>query len=300
MTNIDRDYSPDTRFTVHHGDWRDLVSQIPQNSIDLTITSPPYCIGKSYDTSKTLDTFRDEHLDIIPRIVEVTKPGGNICWQVGYHVQNASLTPLDFIVHEVFSSIPGIVLRNRLIWTFNSGLHCSRRLSGRHEVVLWYSKGENYHFDLDPIRQPQLYPGKKHHKGRKRGQFSGNPLGKNPGDVWSIPQIKASSVEKTQHPCQFPIGLVQGLIRALCPTGGIVIDPYSGSGSTGAAAAIEGRRFAGSEVNEEFYRLSVERIEMAISGTLRFRPYGKPLQVPSGRVSERPAAFDTIGVGEKK
>ena len=221
-TEIGDVYSADAQCTVHQGDWRQLFSQIPTESVDLTVTSPPYCIGKSYETTKTLDAFRDEHLAIIPKIVNITKPGGNICWQVGYHVTNAAVTPLDFIVHEIFSSFPQMVLRNRIIWAFQ---WAALWLSGRHEIVLWYSKGTPYHFDLDPIRLPQLYPGKKHHKGAKRGQLSGNPLGKNPGDVWAIPQVKASSVEKTEHPCQFPIGLVQGLIRALSPSGGLVLDP---------------------------------------------------------------------------
>ena len=197
MTRIDQDYSTQTKYIVRHGDWRGLLDQMPGESVDLTVTSPPYCIGKNYEESRNVDDFRKEHKAIIPRIVEITRPGGNICWQVGYHVREGALTPLDFVVHEIFSSIPNIMLRNRIIWSFNSGLHCSRRLSGRHEVVLWYSKGHDYYFDLDPIRLPQRYPGKKHHKGAKRGQFSGNPRGKNPGDVWDIPQVKASSVEKT-------------------------------------------------------------------------------------------------------
>ena len=292
MAKIHHQYSGDAQYVVHHGDWRHLLDKIPSDSVDLTVTSPPYCIGKSYDQSTSVDEFRKEHTEIIPRIVDVTKPGGSICWQVGYHVKNGVITPLDFIVHEILSSIPGVFLRNRIIWSFNSGLHGTRRLSGRHEVVLWYSIGNDYHFDIDPIRLPQIYPGKKHHKGEKRGQFSGNPRGKNPGDVWEIPQVKASSVEKTEHPCQFPIGLVQGLIRALSPKAGVVLDPFLGSGTTGAAAAIECRRFLGSEVNEEYHGASIERIQAAIDGTLRYRPYGKPVQSPVGSVAQRPPEFD--------
>ena len=294
MTQVEQSFSASNRYVVHHGDWRGLLKQIPDESADLTVTSPPYCIGKSYETGRTVDDFRKEHADVIPRIVELTKPGGNICWQVGYHVKNSVLMPLDFIVHEIFSAIPGIMLRNRLIWTFNSGLHCSHRLSGRHEVVLWYSKGDDYHFELDPIRLPQRYPGKRHHKGAKRGQFSSNPRGKNPGDVWDIPNVKASSVEKTQHPCQFPIGLVQGLIKALSPPDGLVLDPFLGSGSTGAAAAIEGRRFVGAEMDVEYHRLAIQRIDAAITGDLPYRSYGKPLYTPSGSVARRPAQFDKI------
>lgn len=294
MTCIQPKYSTTAKYVVHHGDWRQLVDQLPAESVDLTITSPPYCIGKDYELSRTVDDFRKEHETIIPRIAGITKLGGNICWQVGYHAKNGALTPLDYIVHEIFSSIPDLTLRNRIIWTFNSGLHCTRRLSGRHEVILWYSKGKDYHFDVDPIRLPQRYPGKKHHKGAKRGQYSSNPRGKNPGDVWDIPLVKASSVEKTKHPCQFPIGLAQGLIKALSPVDGLVLDPFLGSGSTGAAAAIEGRRFAGAEVHDDYYLLATDRIAAAIAGKLRYRPYGTPLYTPSGSVAQRPVEFDEL------
>ena len=294
MIRIKQEYSSEAKYVAYHGDWRKLLKKMPNENVDLVVTSPPYCLGKSYEKGRTVDDFRTEHMEIIPRIVDITKPGGNICWQVGYHAKNAILTPLDFIVHGIFSSMPDVVLRNRIIWTFNSGPHSSRRLSGRHEVVLWYSKGDDYYFDLDPIRVPQRYPGKRHHKGAKRGQFSSNPRGKNPGDVWDIPNIKASSVEKTQHPCQFPIGLVQGLIRALSPPDGLVLDPFMGSGTTGAASVIEGRRFAGAEVEDEYHHLATERITTAINGELRYRPYGKSIPAPSGTVAQRPAQFDEI------
>lgn len=294
MAHIEHEYSTNAKYVVYNGDWRELLEQVPDESVDLTVTSPPYSLGKRYEKSRTLDDFRKEHEEIIPKIVDLTKPGGNICWQVGYHAKNAVLTPLDFIVHEIFLSITGIILRNRIIWTFNSGPHSSRRLSGRHEVVLWYSKGENYYFQLDPIRLPQRYPGKRYHKGTKRGQFSCNPRGKNPGDVWDIPNVKASSVEKTQHPCQFPIGLVQGLVRGLSPSDGLILDPFLGSGSTGAASVIEGRKFIGAELDDEYHRLAVERITKAIGGKLRYRPYGKPIRTPSGGVAQRPAHFDQV------
>ncbi len=253
---------------------------------------PPYCLGKSYDVSRDIKDFEEEHHSIIPSVIEATKPGGNICWQVGYHVKQGILTPLDYVVHSIFSKFPGVKLRNRIIWTFNSGgTHGSRRLSGRHEIVLWYSKGDEYYFDVDPIRVPQKYPGKRHHKGDKRGQFSGNPLGKNPGDVWNIPNVKAGSAEKTEHPCQFPIGLVQGLVMSLSPPGGLVLDPYLGSGSTAATAVLEKRRFVGAEINEKYHRLAVERVRTAIDGSMRYRRYGTPIQIPSGSVAKRPPHF---------
>ena len=285
-------YSPTADCAILRSDWRDLLDQLPADSLDLTVTSPPYFLGKSYDTSRDIRDFIEEQRSVIPRVIDATRPGGNICWQVGYHVKRGgTLTPLDFLVHSIFSESPHVRLRNRLIWTFDSGPHGNRRLSGRHEIVLWYSKGDDYYFNVDPIRVPQKYPGKRHHKGQRRGELSGNPRGKNPGDVWPIPNVKAGSVEKTLHPCQFPIGLVQGLILALCPPGALVLDPYLGSGSTAVACVLEKRRFVGTEIHETFYDLALERVRAAIDGRLRYRPYGRPIQPPSGAVAARPAHF---------
>ena len=288
---VPQHYSPDAAHVIRHGDWRDLLSEVPDDHVALTLTSPPYCMGKSYETTRGLADFQKEQEDVIPRVIAATRAGGSICWQVGYHVNSGVLTPLDYIVHGIISSFPEVALRNRLIWTFNFGQNCSRRLSGRHEVVLWYTKGADFDFDLDSIRVPQKYPGKKHHKGVNKGKYSANPRGKNPGDVWQIPNVKANSVEKTPHPCQFPIGLAQGLVRLLCPPGHLVLDPYLGSGTTAAAAALEGRRFAGAEMDEKYYRISVARLDAATTGTLRYRPYGKSIAEPTGAVSRRPPEF---------
>ena len=78
-------------------------------------------------------------------------------------------------------------MRNRIVWHFGHGLHASRRFSGRYEVIMWFTKSDDYTFNLDAVRVPQKYPQKKHFKGPRRGELSGNPLGKNPGDVWEIP-----------------------------------------------------------------------------------------------------------------
>ena len=199
---------------------------------------------------------------------------------------------MDFVSHGVFAEFSELKLRNRLIWTFNAGLHCSQRFSGRHEVILWYSKGDGPHyFNVDPVRVPQKYPGKKHHKGPKKGQYSGNPLGKNPGDVWDIPNVRGQSIEKTSHPCQFPVGLAQGLVMALSPPNGAILDPYMGSGTSGVAALVENRRFIGAETDRVYHDIAMARLTDACEGRARFRPYGKPILKPSGPLSEAPNHF---------
>lgn len=279
---------------LYNGDCNELLSKIPDNSIDLTISSPPYCMGKEYESGNDVATFTKAHETLLPEIIRITKPGGSICWQVGFHVQNGAITPLDFLVHEIMSKQEDVTLRNRVIWTFGHGFHCTNRFSGRYEVIMWYTKeGEEYHFDLDAVRVPQKYPGKVANKGAKKGELSGNPKGKNPSDIWDIPNVKANHVEKTDHPCQFPVALGIRLVKALSPIDGLVFDPFSGVASTGVAALNEGRRFLGAELNSDYAEIAEKRLKDASKGMAIFRPLEKEIYVPKPgeKVATKPSHF---------
>lgn len=281
------------RYILYRGDCFSLLRRVPDNHIDLTITSPPYCMGKAYENTKNVNDFIKAHQRLLPEIIRITKEGGSICWQVGYHAKNSQVVPLDFLIYDILKEFKEIKLRNRIIWTFGHGLHAQKKFSGRHETILWFTKGKNYQFDLDAIRVPQKYPGKKHYKGSKKGQYSGNPLGKNPGDVWDIPNIKAHHVEKTEHPCQFPVALVQRLIKGLSSQEGVIFDPFMGSGTTGVASIIEGRDFIGAELDSAYHDIAFKRCNKAIRKELLFRPIEKPITTPnpSVKVSIMPNHF---------
>ena len=186
------------------------------------------------------------------------------------------MVPLDIVLYPLFVK-HGLRLRNRIVWHFEHGLHCSKRLSGRHETILWFTKSDDYHFDLDPVRVPQKYPGKRHFKGPKAGQLSGNPLGKNPGDVWVFPNVKNNHVEKTAHPCQFPVELVDRLVLSMTRPNDWVLDPFLGVGTTVASALMRGRRGCGSEKIPEYAALARQRARQALRGTLPVRPMNKPV-----------------------
>lgn len=243
-------------------------------------------MGKNYENKTDAADFTADHEAILPEIIRVVRPGGSICWQVGYHVSDGVVTPLDFIIFEIMSRYPHIHLRNRIVWTFGHGLHAEKRFSGRHELLLWFTKGRRYRFNLDAVRVAQKYPGKKHYKGANKGKYSGNPLGKNPSDiwqgddVWDIPNVKANHVEKTNHPCQFPIGLARRTIKALTRPDDLILDPFLGSGTTAVAALLTGRRFVGAEISTKFHKLAVQRAVAAADGTIRFRSENNPVYVP--------------------
>lgn len=269
-----------------------FLKSLEDESVDLIVSSPPYFMGKEYDQSRNIDDFIDIHHKLLPALLRVLRPGGSLCWQVGNHVSAGVLTPLDALVFSAFRS-PMLTLRNRIVWTFGHGTHAVKRFSGRHETVMWYTKGDNYLFDLDAVRVPQKYPGKRHYKGPKKGEWSGNPLGKNPEDVWDIPNVKAGHIEKTEHPCQFPVALVQRLVRALSEEGDVVIDPFCGSGSTGVAAIVEGRNFYGSDLSAEYCTIARQRIKDAKDGAAKIRPLERLVHMPSGTeaVATRPPHF---------
>jgi adenine-specific DNA-methyltransferase len=257
-----------------------FMRPLPDASVQLIVTSPPYNIGKSYERRSPLVEYVKAQAQVISECVRLLADGGSLCWQVGNHVDKGEIFPLDMVLYPVFKE-HDLRLRNRIVWHFEHGLHCRKRLSGRYETILWFTKGENYHFDVDPIRVPSKYPGKKYFKGPKVGQLSGNPLGKNPGDVWVFPNVKSNHVEKTSHPCQFPVELVERLVLSLTRPGDIVLDPYMGVGSSVVAAAMHDRIGYGCDVVESYVDIAWERLHELRAGTLKTRPMNKPVYDPN-------------------
>jgi adenine-specific DNA-methyltransferase len=272
-------YDPSAEAVLHAGDCLKFLKGLPDSSIQLVITSPPYNIGKSYERRTELSSYLDWQKQVIRESHRVLKPTGSICWQVGNYVSNGSIVPLDILLYPIFADL-GMAMRNRIVWHFEHGLHCHNRFSGRYETINWFTKSDEYYFDLDPVRVPQKYPGKRYFKGPKAGQYSCNPLGKNPGDLWVIPNVKSNHVEKTGHPCQFPVELVERLILSLTAPGDWVLDPYVGVGTTICAAILHQRRGAGAEIVPEYLEIARERIASAFEGSLKVRPRNKPVFDP--------------------
>ena len=277
---ISKTYSQESDVTLYPGDCLELLQQIPAASAQLIVTSPPYNIGKRYEKKKTLDSYLREQEAVIQKCASLLKDGGSICWQVGNHIAGPQeIVPLDIILYPLFVK-NNLKLRNRIVWHFEHGLHSSKRLSGRYETILWFTKGDNYTFNLDEIRVPQKYPQKKYFKGPRAGELSSNPLGKNPGDLWIFPNVKHNHIEKTDHPCQFPVELVERLILSLTDKGDLVIDPYMGVGSTAVAAVMHERKAAGADIVSEYIQTANQRVLLADAGLLKTRPMDRPVYKP--------------------
>lgn len=294
-----------TQSLFYPGDANDVLEDISPHQFDLIITSPPYNIGKSYETVKSVERYVSDQTEIIEKLVGVLAEHGSICWQVGnLVVKNGEILPLDILFYPIFAKL-GLSLRNRIVWRFEHGFHSSGRFSGRYETILWFTKSKtNYTFNLDPVRIPVKYPGKKHFKGPNKGKYSSNPLGKNPSDVWDIvvrdweleiwnvPNVKAKHPEKTPHPCQYPIELVERCVLALTNPGDWILDPFAGVGSTMIAAYKNGRNAVAIERYPEYLSIAEERLEMLKKGELPLRPITRPIyDHTKSKLSQMPPKF---------
>lgn len=280
-------------FKIINGDSQKELQTIDDKKFDLIITSPPYNIGKEYETKRSIEEYLKTQESIIELIVQKLSDRGSICWEVGNYVDKGEIFPLDVFYYQIFKKFK-LKLRNRIIWHFGHGLHASNRFSGRYETILWFTKTDNYIFNLDEVRVPSKYPGKRHYKGPNKGKLSGNPKGKNPSDVWeivkndwenefwNIPNVKSNHPEKTIHQCQFPIELVERCVLALTNENeSWVLDPFAGVGSTIIAAIKNNRNAVGIEKESKYCKIAEKRLSDFKAGNLKVRPINKKIHVPS-------------------
>jgi adenine-specific DNA-methyltransferase len=282
MGLIGADHCPDEQgadYFIECRDNLDFISGMEDECMKLVVTSPPYNLGKQYEDSISLNEYLETQAAVIEECVRVLHPEGSICWQVGNFVDDGEIVPLDAVLYPTFKRLD-LQLRNRIVWHFGHGLHSSKRLSGRYETINWWTKTDRYTWNLDPIRVPAKYPNKRHFKGPNIGKLSGNPKGKNPSDVWEFPNVKHNHPEKTVHPCQFPVELVERLVLSMTNRGDKVLDPYMGVGSSVIAAISHGRTGYGCDNVPEYVEIAQQRIDRWQQGTLPVRPMGKPLYDP--------------------
>jgi len=299
--HIYRNYDSKESIVLHIGDTLEFLKTLPSNIISLSISSPPYNLGKVYEKEVDIEEYLEQQKPVLAELVRTLKDDGSICWEVGNYVNKGEIFPLDIFYYEIFKDL-GLKLRNRIIWHFGHGLHASKRFSGRYESILWFTKTDSYKFNLDNVRVPHKYPGKRHFKGKLKGQPSCNPMGKNPTDIWTvletdwdneiwnIPNVKANHPEKTIHPCQFPIELVERCVLALTDKNDWVFDPYCGVGSALIAAIKNDRKAMGCDKEKIYIELAEKKIKEFFAGTLKTRPIGKPIFMPTGneKVSKVP------------
>lgn len=244
---------------IYNMDCLDAMKKIEKEAIDLTITSPPYNIGKEYETNKPTQEYIDWCKQWMNEIYKVTKDNGAFWLNLGYFElpQKAKALPIAYLLWD---KTPFYFIQE-VIWNYGAGVAAKKFLSPRNEKLLWYVKNQdNYLFNLDSIRDKNVkYPNQK-----KNGKLRCNPLGKNPSDVWQIQKVTSgkdrSSKERTEHPAQFPEALIDRIILASSNKKEVILDPFLGSGTTAISALKNERKIIGFEISKNYCEIAKQRI----------------------------------------
>lgn len=243
---------------VDFGDSRNLLKTIPDESVKLVVTSPPYNIGKPYGKYKDkipLNEWKDLIFDITKEIYRVLTSDGSFFLNLSPvpFGEGKEILPLPYIGYEIMKSA-GFYIRNIITWTFNNMQNCVQRLSGRYENIIWGVKDiKHYVFNLDDVRVPYITQNDK--------RLKGGP-GRNPTDVWYFNRVNNMTKEKLglSHPTIYPIEMIERIIKMSSNVGDIVLDPFLGSGTTVVAALKLGRQGVGFELDQTYESEILHRV----------------------------------------
>lgn len=258
---------------LYNGDCTELMRKLPEGIVDLTVTSPPYNIGKEYESALPLAQYLDWCSSWIKDIYRISDLRAAFWLNLGYLAipNRAKAIPISYLLWD---RIPFYLIQE-IVWNYSAGVAGRKFYSPRNEKFLWYVKDENnYTFNLDEVRDPNVkYPNQK-----KNGKIKVNPIGKNPGDVWQFKKVTSgqnrSSKERTPHPAQFPEEVIERIIRASSNVGDLVFDPFAGSGTTAVIALRLERPVVCFEIQPQYCEIAASRI------AAQFQKTDSPLQHP--------------------
>lgn len=226
------------------------MAELPDNSIHLMITSPPYNVGKEYDENLTLENYRKFLKRVWSEVHRVLVPGGRACINVANLGRKPYIPLHAFIVEDMIDL--GFLMRGEVIWDKASSAGSSTAwgswqsaanptLRDVHEYILIFSKGtfgrQNPEKRMNTISKKEFLEFTK--------------------SIWTFP---AESAKKIGHPAPFPVELPYRTIQLYTFEGEIVLDPFMGSGQTGIAAIKTNRHYIGYDVDEEYVKLAEKRI----------------------------------------
>lgn len=249
---------------IYKQDCLEAMKQIPEGLVDLTVTSPPYNIGKEYEKNLELEDYLVWCQNWMKEIHRITGEVGAFWLNLGFFEvpEKGLAVPIPYLLWDKTD----FYFMQEVVWNYSAGVACRKRFSPRNEKFLWYVKDKKeYVFNLDDVRDPDVkYPNQK-----KNGVLRCNPLGKNPSDVWQIAKVTSgrnrSSPERTAHPAQFPLELIERVIKVSSNVGDLVLDPFMGSGSTAECALRNDRFVIGFELEDKYIDFAKQRINSYLS-----------------------------------
>ena len=272
---------------VFNEDALEGITKIPDGSIDLVVTDPPYCLGKDYgNDSDKLDpeAYLEWSKQWIDVVIPKLKPDGSL-----YIFLTWRYSP------EIFCYLKKkLTMLNEIIWDRRvpSMGGSTRRFSSVHDTIGFFAKSKDHYFDIDSIRIPYDEETKK---ARSRSIFVGKKwleVGYNPKDVWSISRLHAIHSEREDHPTQKPLEVIERMIKASCPPGGTVLDPFMGSGTTAVAAHRLKRRFVGFEINPDYCELIRRRLLEESAFKLETAPANNSESAATKAARKQPSLFE--------
>lgn len=244
---------------IVRGDCLEILPQLPDESVDLVHTSPPYNIDRAYKEvadDRALPEYKAFLRAVTAEVYRVLKPNGSFFFQTGYSEADGDdreLFPIDMLTYPDFKDI-GFKLWDRIIWRYYGGMAFRRKFRNNHETILWWvrpgEKGLSPYFNPDAVRErPKSYD--------KRN----NLWGKNPSNIWAEERVAfGSHRRKTSHVAIYPEAVTERIIRACSRQGEVVLDPFAGSGTTPAMARSLGRAWIGIEISEPYAAEAASRV----------------------------------------
>ena len=238
------------QISICQGDALELLKTLKDNSVDLIVADPPYNLGKDYGNdsdSKDFDDYLNFSRAWLSEAHRALKPTGSIYVFMGVRYIS--------YLYAILERELGMSFNAWITWYYTQGIGKTRGFSPRHDDILFFNKGKKFKFNLDPIRVPQKFY-------RQRN----NMRGANPGDVWEFSHVHYCQDSRLNHPTQKPEGLVERMILASSDEGDLVVDPFSGSGTTLRVCQQLDRNGVGFELNPDYVQMTQYRLSLPFSG----------------------------------
>jgi len=263
------------------------LARIPDGSVDLLLTDPPYNLGKDYGNTSDQQSV-EEYLAWTERWIDAALPklkeNGSL-----YIFLTWRFSPEIFVMLKKRMTMMNEIIWDRRVPSMGGSV---RSFSSVHDTIGFFVRRKDYYFDLDAVRIPYDAATKK---ARSRSIFVGAKwleVGYNPKDLWSVSRLHREHAERVDHPTQKPLEIIERMIKASCPPDGVVMDLFMGSGTTAVAARRTGRNFVGFELNADYCKTIAQRL--AALEQPEPEPVAKPRAKPRATKAKPLRATDTV------